>query len=255
MNLPCETVQDILPLYQDGICSASSRTLVEEHVAGCPGCRDMLNALKEDITPEEKQKEVRPLLSIRVVWNKEKRKAFFKGLALAVLGCLLLLALFLGLTQWKCIEASADDLTISEVSRLADGRITYLMETEYDAYYRYFRFETTEDGKMYIIPARSIIELGTAEFPNDLHKYRLVDIAEDNAWQQRWGSGIEITACYIGKPENAILIWEEGMELPAADEDVELWFIWESTMYEPPADEAVPEEMTVENEVPAPEND
>ena len=221
MNLPCETIQDILPLYQDGICSAPSKALVEEHVAGCPVCRDMLNDLKEDIPPEEKQKEVKPLLSIRVVWNKEKRKAFFKGLALAASGFLLLLALFLGLTQWRFIEATADELTVSEVFRLENGMISYRLETECDAYYHYFRFETMEDGRFYIIPVRPIINLNAQEFPNDLHKYRLVDIAEDNAWQQRWGSGIEITACYIGKPENAILIWEEGMELPAASEFIQ----------------------------------
>lgn len=253
MNLPCEIIQDILPLYQDGICSASSRTLVEEHVAGCPGCREMLNALKEDITPEEKQKEVRPLLSIRVVWNKEKRKAFFKGLALAVSGCLLLLALFLGLTQWKCIEATADELTVSEVAQLENGMIVYRLEAEYEAYYRTFRFETTEEGQLYIIPVRTIIDLNPQSYPNDWYKYKLLDIAEENAWQSKWGSGIEITSCFIGQPENAVLIWEKGMELPAASEDVELRFIWESTMNEPPADEVVPEEMTVENEVPAPE--
>lgn len=221
MNLPCETIQDILPLYQDGICSDSSKVLVEEHVAGCPVCRDMLNDLKEDIRPEEKQKEVEPLLSIRVVWNKEKRKAFFKGLALAVSCCVFLLCLFLGLTQWRFIEATADELMVSEVSRLADGRIAYRLEMECDAYYHYFRVETTEDGKFYIIPVRPVINLNTQEFPNDLHKYRLLDIAEENAWQERWGSGIKITACYIGKPENAILIWEEGMELPAASEFIE----------------------------------
>ena len=35
MSLPCKVVEDLLPLYHDGVCSEESRILVEEHIQTC----------------------------------------------------------------------------------------------------------------------------------------------------------------------------------------------------------------------------
>ena len=42
----CEMIQDLLPLYQDNVCSTSSKKIVEEHVTNCENCRNMLQLLK-----------------------------------------------------------------------------------------------------------------------------------------------------------------------------------------------------------------
>ena len=42
----CKIVQDLLPLYHDGVCSEESRAAVEEHLAHCPACRRHMEALK-----------------------------------------------------------------------------------------------------------------------------------------------------------------------------------------------------------------
>lgn len=39
MKLSCDIVQDLLPLYTDGVCSGDSRRAVEAHLEGCPACR------------------------------------------------------------------------------------------------------------------------------------------------------------------------------------------------------------------------
>lgn len=41
MKINCEMVQDLLPLYEDGVCSESSRTAVEEHLKACESCRSL----------------------------------------------------------------------------------------------------------------------------------------------------------------------------------------------------------------------
>ncbi len=41
MKINCEIVQDLLPLYEDGVCSESSRAAVEEHLKTCDNCRKM----------------------------------------------------------------------------------------------------------------------------------------------------------------------------------------------------------------------
>ena len=38
----CGIIQDLLPLYHDGVCSPESRTEVEEHLKTCPDCRAAL---------------------------------------------------------------------------------------------------------------------------------------------------------------------------------------------------------------------
>jgi hypothetical protein len=45
MNL-CEIVEDLLPLYVDGVCSQESRNLVSQHTAECASCRGKLAQLE-----------------------------------------------------------------------------------------------------------------------------------------------------------------------------------------------------------------
>lgn len=45
MNVSCNIIEDILPLYADGICSEDSRALVDEHTEGCPQCKAKLDAM------------------------------------------------------------------------------------------------------------------------------------------------------------------------------------------------------------------
>ena len=47
MKIPCNVIQDLLPLYTDGACSTESRNLVEEHLRECPACSEMLQKLKK----------------------------------------------------------------------------------------------------------------------------------------------------------------------------------------------------------------
>lgn len=48
-KIPCEVVQDLLPLYDDGICSEQSNELVEEHLEGCDSCTDIYKTMKKGI--------------------------------------------------------------------------------------------------------------------------------------------------------------------------------------------------------------
>ena len=44
MNMRCDTVRDLIPLCRDGIASAASRVIVEEHLKSCPACRNYYKA-------------------------------------------------------------------------------------------------------------------------------------------------------------------------------------------------------------------
>jgi len=47
MNMKCEVIRDLLPLYVDGVASEESRALIEEHLKTCEGCREYCRLLRK----------------------------------------------------------------------------------------------------------------------------------------------------------------------------------------------------------------
>ena len=45
-----------------------------------------------------------------------------------------------------------------------------------------------------------------------------LDVAEETAWAKSQGVEREVTRVWYGRGKDAILLWEEGMDLPAASE-------------------------------------
>ena len=45
----CDMIRDLLPLYADGVCSEESRKYVNEHLASCPECTDMLQKMNQKV--------------------------------------------------------------------------------------------------------------------------------------------------------------------------------------------------------------
>ena len=52
MKYECKMIEDLLPLYKDGVCSQASSHAVEEHIAECPECSRLLNELKDTVIDE-----------------------------------------------------------------------------------------------------------------------------------------------------------------------------------------------------------
>lgn len=51
-KIPCEIIRDLLPLYQDDICSEKSRNAIEEHIKECESCRTYLKKMEGEIPVE-----------------------------------------------------------------------------------------------------------------------------------------------------------------------------------------------------------
>lgn len=222
MKLPCSVVEDLLPLYHDGVCGDESSALVAEHLQDCPHCQELLTKLKDAATtPAPHIDAAAPMKSIRDAWTKGRKKSFLKGTVLAVVLCAVLAGAYYGLTRWKCIPVPAEVLEVTEVSRLADGRIIYHLNVKDDKNLYFIKFTTRADGSYYMTPMRSIIESRRTMDTGLFNDYFMVDIEENNAYQQTYGQGIEITSCYIGPEDDGILIWDESMTLPAASPALE----------------------------------
>lgn len=48
MKIDCEVIMDLLPLYVENIASQKSREIVEEHIAECKNCREIMNSMEKN---------------------------------------------------------------------------------------------------------------------------------------------------------------------------------------------------------------
>ncbi len=98
MKLSCEIIQDLLPLYEEGLCSPASRAAVEEHLRECPAC----HALAENI-----QKLEEPLLPLQTSAEdqavaKSFRKVHRRWRASLIAMLLVVPMLLLTINQIRC---------------------------------------------------------------------------------------------------------------------------------------------------------
>lgn len=224
MKTSCEVIRDLLPLYHDEVCSTESRAMVDEHLGECPDCQKALAEMGAPVPATENAEDKAVLEHLAGAVSKKKKHAFWKGLIIAATVCVVLFGTYLGLSQWE-VPVSGSSITISDVCELKNGMIAYRCVYE-GALPNNFALTHTPDGLFYLTPYRRVFGeggMGGLSFGAD-KAWRLIDRSEANSWQEAHGDGVRMKAYYIGTPEDNILVWEEGMALPPASEEVEaLW--------------------------------
>lgn len=127
MKLPCEIVQDLLPLYADGVCSEQSKTEIQTHVAECEGCRRQLEAMRSQEQALKETKEMKDMkfaqglngLKRRV--NRKLRIVIAESVVAAVALVLLIEVLFnlpLKPVGAKDIQLSAQSYAVGTLEKL-----------------------------------------------------------------------------------------------------------------------------------------
>ena len=81
-KLSCAVVQDLLPLYVDGVCSDESKRLVEAHLAECADCRALCTALKESEAEALFQADTKTMLKDHA--KRQSKLALAMGVLIAV---------------------------------------------------------------------------------------------------------------------------------------------------------------------------
>jgi len=102
MNISCEIIKDLLPLYHDGVCSAESKSFVEDHLAHCDSCKSELLAMNEVISINGTKQNLREADAVKKLskrWRREKIKSSFFGVICTVLliAIVLFIMLFLNI--------------------------------------------------------------------------------------------------------------------------------------------------------------
>lgn len=81
MNISCDVIRDLLPLYHDNVCSEESKTLVEEHLEQCEECREELKKIDMEFEYNTVNSEGGiAMKKIAKAWKQDKSKAFTKGI-------------------------------------------------------------------------------------------------------------------------------------------------------------------------------
>lgn len=85
--IPCEIIQDLLPSYIDGLTSPVTNGAIEEHVAGCSRCRQVLETMRQPDGSSENTDDLPEKREIDFLkkTRKRTRKAVVGSLMAAVL--------------------------------------------------------------------------------------------------------------------------------------------------------------------------
>lgn len=136
MKLPCDIVQDLLPLYEDGLCSQTTREAVEEHLRECETCGKEHEAVQElaepEVVVEPKQEKMATAKSFKKIRNR--------WIASIVVILLLVPVLYLGVGQVRGAGASFSNLRQIYLS----NRFMHYMEAgDYEKAFEYLDLKNT----------------------------------------------------------------------------------------------------------------
>ena len=221
-KIQCAVIRDLLPLYYDGICSDETKNLVEEHIASCDECKTELESLNATIEIpmielENRKQDQKMIRRMAYSLQNLRKKALYKGVGITAIVGLLIFCGYYALFEWDIKSVDSDNFKISNISQLNNGHIAYSVDflDEYDV--MRVKYTLDEEGNFYMTPLRPIVKLKTERPIGDVHEAFNLQAQQEDRNQ-------EIHALYYGSPDDAVLIWEKGMELPKASEEMERMF-------------------------------
>ena len=138
MKLSCKVIEDMLPMYYDGICSNESAELIEEHLKECQHCSRVLAELRVDLPITEKPvDDMEPLKKIQKTYKKMKLQWLIAVVAIALL---IPVAFFVG-NEYGEQGTPIDEYSEEEALVCADAFMTALTESDYAKAFSYWDIE------------------------------------------------------------------------------------------------------------------
>lgn len=139
MKLSCKVIEDMLPMYYDGVCSGESAELIEEHLKTCAQCgRVLLNLHCEIEVPERAVDELKPLEGIQKKWKKSKGIYIRRGICITLAALLLVAAVLTGVWYFSYAKYW---YRLTEVMEQTDREEAFFTSSDYTAQRNGYRFE------------------------------------------------------------------------------------------------------------------
>lgn len=213
-KITCNMCQDLLTLYVDDLCSEDSQKAVEEHLNDCQNCKEAYLAMKQNyeiksLDETDKLQSDKFKGNLESTWENFKKKSFIKIVSI----CLIIIALIsIGahMLFFKQYIVDSKDLEIRNVCQLSDGRIAYQLVSKDGSGWNICRTEPI-GNEIYTIAKSTLLD--RSDMP---YWYYAIDI---NYYEEDYK--VDFKAIYYGTPDDRVLIWEEGMDLPKATEEIE----------------------------------
>ena len=148
MKMPCYLVQDLLPLYHDGVCGEETAADVREHLDGCENCRAALAELDADTGAESQLQAEREQVSaeaLRKVRSDLRKKRLLPALLVGLAAVVVLAAAVLGFRHYaRGMQLTIPPEDIAAVTLGEDNSLHITMQdgkcwTAFTACYRTLR--------------------------------------------------------------------------------------------------------------------
>lgn len=113
MNIPCDVVTDLLPLYYDGVCNQTTKKMVEVHLEECESCRILLDKISNTtidnkIKAERQEVIMHQAKALKIRYTQNIGTVIFAGLLLlGILTCAIIDFAISGTLSWSLIVISA----------------------------------------------------------------------------------------------------------------------------------------------------
>lgn len=113
-GVTCKIIEDLLPLYADGICSEDSRDIIGQHIAICPDCKEKLEAMTSKLEKNLKETDIKnPFRKVRF--------HYMRFVAATLLICALIIVPACGIWYLKTNEMY--DLGYSWATMTTNGKL------------------------------------------------------------------------------------------------------------------------------------
>lgn len=181
-KLNCKVVRDLLPLVVDEVASDESRTLVEEHLAGCETCRAYRDGMTTQLNrPTALETETSVIRTFQKVEHKLRLRKIVTTMAV------LLLVFVLALSGYWVYEAKVNnhvpmliENARASLVRSMEGKILLRLEMQegyswYDGYWMRW-----DNGNYYIIPTMPEWEWASQGNAAEVQLHRL---GSDLCWE------------------------------------------------------------------------
>lgn len=105
MKKECEIIRDLLPLYVDDACSASSREIIDDHLKECPDCAEYLDEIRSS-EAEDGLKEEMALVIKNQARRFKRRSAAVGGASSALFMIPILAVLIVNLSAGRVVNVT-----------------------------------------------------------------------------------------------------------------------------------------------------
>lgn len=231
IELNCEIVRDLLPLYHDGVVSDSSKLAVEKHLEVCEPCKNEYEELSAELSIESTENNTKNTF-IKMM-SKQKVKRICILITSIVLTCVLVISTMFVLTEVPLVKVPETEIKIYNT-------YGYETETGYEFFILYninayecmfFGLGEHKDDIQYLEAKRPIIsdELGTNDevwffeyeyFPDDAENIDYLLFGGDIIWSKEENKNDKIPE-YVYEYNSEKF---EGMDIDAKNERIEYYY-------------------------------